>query len=62
MEESDESEEDDDTGLPGPLMPAAYAPIVADILAVTEGPGIKLRSLVDKVGMGSDIMGAWSDL
>jgi hypothetical protein len=54
-EDEDEDEEDDGTDLPGPLIPAAYAPVVADILATTEGAGIKLKTLIGKVGTRGDL-------
>jgi hypothetical protein len=52
-EEDDDGDDDDDdddmedeTGVPGPIIPAAYAPLVSKILSTCEAPGLQLRSLV----------------
>ncbi len=51
----DEGEDiDDPSGLPGPVVPASYAPAIAALLAAAPGSGgISLKDLVAKVGTGA---------
>ena len=43
------------------MIPAAYAPLVAEVLALTRGPGVKLKALVPRVRVAKGRGGALPD-